>query len=408
MTGDRASVPAGRPTARRHEAPGDAVDRVLRVDIPLPLALDAPPEALVEAILRDGIVGSADPSFAVLFGCSPSKTIEGRRLADLEGFWMTKAPERLVELASRGFEDREIFLSEIDASGEHRTKRVRLKAEIDDEGLHALWCFERDVAVNGAVPPPMSAEEERRITVARAARLTALDEMTSGIAHELNQPLAAIVNYANGCIRRLERDGVNDRALNDALESIVVQSRRAAEIVRLMRSCTRRTADKREPHSLSTILRSAIDFAAAPLERASVHVETHFVDGHDEVVIDSGQITQVTIHLLNNAVDALETLPEGRTRTIRVETRIARDESSRPMVEVDVVDSANGLSDVDAPRIFEPFYTTRDHGLGLGLTASRAIIESHGGQLRLCRKDASSSETRFRFTLPLRQPPSTP
>lgn len=253
-------------------------------------------------------------------------------------------------------------------------------------------------------------EVDHRQALAQVARLSTLGEMTSGIAHELNQPLAAIVNYANGCVRRLDQQGSKDEVMLRALRSIADQGRRAAEIIRRMRSFARRTDEKREPFSVSDLLSEAIELTASQRRRAGIDLDTHFEASPDDVLVDGIQIEQVALHLLRNAIDALERTHEDDLRTIRVDTRLTHAQGTgEPSVEVTILDSGPGVPEEDAFRIFDPFYTTRNDGLGLGLTISRSIIESHAGRLRLVQPtDDADRGSCFRFTLPLRAAPIEP
>lgn len=283
-------------------------------------------------------------------------------------------------------------------------------------GSGFVHCFLRDMRGPLSV---QKGEVDHRQALAQVARLSTLGEMTSGIAHELNQPLAAIVNYANGCLRRLEQQETEDEVLVRALRSIVDQGRRAAEIIRRMRSFARRSDEKREPFSISDLLNEAIELTATQRRRAGIELIVDFGADPDDVVVDGIQIEQVALHLLRNAIDALERMPEDRPRILRVETRLATGAGAgEPIVEVSIVDSGPGVPESNAYRVFDPFYTTRPDGLGLGLTISRSIIESHGGRLRVVPPEqpataggsggssaGSSGGTCFRFTLPLRTAP---
>ena len=358
----------------------------------------------------------------------------GAAPGDLAGFWLVEDPHRLEELAAAGFESRGLSVTELDAGGGMRNLTVDMSPIVEQGRITGLLAIELETAAEERdggehdgtpVPGPAEAglagrtEQERHEALAHFSRLSTLGEMASGIAHEFNQPLAAIVNYANGCMRLLEQRGVDDQMVFRALGSIVDQGQRASEIIRRLRSFARRGDDDREPLRMADILEESIELIAQPLKRARVEVETDFIGAGDVVVVDGIQIQQVVMNLLLNAIEALGEKNPPTERWIRVSTQIASDrgsssgvrandpltgDSTLAYVETIVADNGPGVSDEVSQRLFDPFYSASGKGLGLGLPTGRSIVEAHGGRLWLGMTTDTSSLTagaHFHFTLPL-------
>ncbi|MDX1654326.1 MAG: PAS domain S-box protein, partial [Candidatus Competibacteraceae bacterium] len=219
-------------------------------------------------------------------------------------------------------------------------------------------------------------EEQRRrhqAEMAHAARLITLGEMASMLAHELNQPLAAIVNYARGTSRRLATDPT-PALIQDGLERIAQQASRAGEIIKRLRGFVRKSEFKRAPLNLEEVLDEMVQFSLPEARRAQVEVMISPADDLPRVLGDRVQIEQVILNLLRNAIEACQ------HQDIRRVDLAARRLDPR-QVEVRVSDSGHGLPPGDPQQLFEQFYTTKPKGLGLGLGISRSIVEAHGGQL---------------------------
>lgn len=270
--------------------------------------------------------------------------------------------------------------------------------------LPRLHLFFRDVR------GPLSVqvgEVDHQHALAQVGRLSALAEMTSGIAHEMNQPLAAIVNYANGCVSLINQDRAEDQVLVRALTAIADQSRRAAEIIRRMRAFARRSDGQRESFHLSELLKDALGVSEPHRRRVGIEVQCEFAAPNDEIVADGIQIEQVMLHLIRNASDSLAAIDGDQPRIIRVTTReLTGTGNEVSMIETTVTDSGPPIPEDREVRLFAPFETTRENGLGLGLVISRSIIEAHGGKLHyLGCSESPPGGPSFCFTLPLRAAP---
>ncbi len=231
-----------------------------------------------------------------------------------------------------------------------------------------------------------------RERLAKLGRLQILGEMAAGIAHEVNQPLTAITNYAQAG-RRLLQGGLTDaEALRDTLDKVSGQALRAGEVIRGLRVFAGQRQSRSERVDLNDLVGEAVALARADAHFLSVDVETDLEPGIPEVAVDPVQIQQVILNLIRNALDAIEeTAP---AEPILVTTTGNGD----GFVEVAVRDHGSGIPEELESRLFEPFLTSKESGLGMGLAISRSIITSHGG--RIWWTAGRGGGTTFHFTLP--------
>jgi signal transduction histidine kinase len=228
--------------------------------------------------------------------------------------------------------------------------------------------------------------------VAHAARLSTLGGMAAGLAHELNQPLSAIVSYARGCARRLETGEIPKAALLEVLEEISAQGLRAGEVLRRIREFLRGES-RRESVDLNDVVLRALRFAEPEARREDVRIELGLSPEPLRIEVDPIQIEQVILNLVQNGFEVMAS-NNGTERVLAIGTRrLAGD-----VVEVSVRDTGAGLPADVAARLFEPFFTTKPDGLGLGLSISRTIVEAHGGRL-WATPTPGARGTVFRFTI---------
>src|SRR5262245_24216546 len=225
-----------------------------------------------------------------------------------------------------------------------------------------------------------AAEEELRARqhqagIAHAARLSTLGGMAAGLAHEINQPLAAIVSYASGSARRIRAGDVSPAALLDVVESIADEALRAGEILRRIREFVRNTDASRARADLNLLVREALHFAEVEARELGIALRLALSPEPLDVEVDAIQLEQVILNLVRNGFEAMD--GNGAPREVCIETT-PRDGTA---VELVVRDTGIGLTQSAASHLFEPFFTTKREGLGLGLHISRSIIEAHGGRL---------------------------
>lgn len=234
--------------------------------------------------------------------------------------------------------------------------------------------------------------QELQSELAHVSRLTAMGGMASAIAHELNQPLSAIANYLKGSRRML--DGSADERLailRDAVDSAAEQALRAGQIIRRMRDFVSRREGERQVENIVTLIEEASALALVGTKDRGVRVTFDFDPRVDLILADKVQIQQVMVNLIRNAIEAME---DSNERNLTVRTKPADD----MMIAVHVDDTGSGISEEMAAKLFQPFATTKRHGMGVGLSISRTIVEAHGGQIEAEARPGGG--TTFRFTLP--------
>lgn len=234
--------------------------------------------------------------------------------------------------------------------------------------------------------------QEIQSELARLARLNELGEMASTLAHELNQPLAAIANYAQGCVRFLkDLDDTAAGRIRDALEETTKQSLRAGGIIRHLREFVTRGEMEKTPETMRKLIEEAGALALVGSREQGIRSVFEFAPEGADVLVDRIQIQQVLINLMRNAMEAMH---ESEKRELVVRTL-----TEGGNVVVEVADTGPGISDEVAQRLFQPFVTSKANGMGIGLSISKRIIEAHGGRISASRNDSGGAT--FRFSLPL-------
>jgi signal transduction histidine kinase len=219
---------------------------------------------------------------------------------------------------------------------------------------------------------------KHQVELTQAARLSTLGGMAAGLAHEINQPLAAIVSYARGCARRLRAGDARPEALLEIIESIAAQALRAANVLRRIRDFIRRREVSRERVDLGELVREALRFAEVEARHLCVGLRVELDPEPLAVEVDPVQIEQVILNLVRNGFEATASRLGQESEIREVVIRTAR---AGRGAEISVSDTGPGLSPEVAARLFEPFFTTKQDGLGLGLSISRSIVEAHDGRL---------------------------
>ena len=234
---------------------------------------------------------------------------------------------------------------------------------------------------------------DARAQLAHVARVTALGELTASIAHEVNQPIAATVINGNASLRWLSADPPNLDEARLAIERIVKDANRAAEIVGRVRKLAKRAPAQKVLCDINSIILEITTLTAAELRKHHIALETDLRAGLEPVFADPVQLQQVMLNLVLNAVEAMQDTAE-ESRSLYIGS--AKDGSGGLLVTVR--DSGAGLEPAAVARMFDAFYTTKSGGMGLGLTITRSIIEAHGG--RIWAESSNSRGAVFRFTLP--------
>ncbi|MFC3068351.1 PAS domain S-box protein [Phenylobacterium soli] len=352
--------------------------------------LDTVPDAMI-VIDEVGVMQSFSQAAQRLFGWTPDEVI-GRNVSMLmpapyreehDSYlhrYMTTGERRIIGIGRVVVGERKdgsTFPMEL-AVGEARSPHARF-----------FTGFVRDLTERQTTERRL---QELQSELVHVSRLTAMGEMASALAHELNQPLSAIANYLKGSIRLLAQPEVPVERLNDALEKASEQALRAGQIIRRLRDFVSRGDTERRVESLPKLVQEASALALVGAKEHGVRVRFRYDRGVDLVLADKVQIQQVLLNLIRNAVDAMEGGP-------RKELTVAVQRGPEDLAEVVVSDTGPGVSDEVAAQLFQPFVTTKATGMGVGLSISRTIIEAHGGRIWVERAPEGGAE--FHFTLRL-------
>ncbi|RWF46894.1 MULTISPECIES: PAS domain S-box protein [unclassified Mesorhizobium] len=233
--------------------------------------------------------------------------------------------------------------------------------------------------------------QEQQQELLHMARFTALGEMASTLAHEINQPLTAITNYLKGSRRLLEKSqDENAPMLRDAVEKAAEQALRAGDVIRHLRDFVARGESERQVERLPVLIEEAASLALVGAREINLLVSYKLDPAAELVLTDRIQIQQVLLNLMRNAVEAMQ---DATRRELKV-TTVARDDG---MAEVSVIDTGPGLAPEVSAQLFQPFVTTKKQGMGVGLSICRTIVESHGGHI--WAEVTPAGGTAFRFTL---------
>jgi two-component system sensor histidine kinase DctS len=240
------------------------------------------------------------------------------------------------------------------------------------------------------------AEEKARShleQLAHVARVASMGEMASAIAHEINQPLTAIANYANAALRLIKAGKLSPEETADTLQRLATEAERAGAVVRKMRGFVRSEEGHLQAIGVDALFADVLRLTRAEAAQYEVDVTAQAAETLPAVLADTIQIEQVLLNLVRNAMEAIEGAGATQRRVVLSASR-----AGDGMIEIQVRDTGPGLTAAAAEKVFEPFYTTKNEGIGIGLALSRSIVDAHGGRLWA---DASSPGAVFRLTLPI-------
>jgi PAS domain S-box-containing protein len=351
----------------------------------LETALDA-----VIVMKSDGIVTDWNDRAVSAFGWSRNEAV-GRTLADLI------VPERHRDahrnglrryLASKQGEvvGKRLELSGLKKNGEEFPVELSISRIEDGESILFVGCL-RDLTERDAL---RAARDE----LARTARIVATSEIAASFAHEIDQPLSAIVVNAGTGLRWLERPIPNLDEVRASLKRIVNDGRHASEVIAGIRSMFTRDVQERPLQDLNELILAVLTIVRGEVEAQRVSIRTELFDVLPQVRANQAQLRQVVVNLITNAVDAMSTVVD-RPRILRIKTEIHQFD----YLLVEVEDSGIGIDQQNIHRIFDPFFTTKSHGMGMGLPICRSIVESHGGRLSVFAGQFYGST--FRIFLPI-------
>jgi C4-dicarboxylate-specific signal transduction histidine kinase len=277
--------------------------------------------------------------------------------------------------------------------GEYRWLLARAVPSRDVHGKILRWYgLLADIADRKRAEEERERLRELETELAHINRVSMMGELAASIAHEINQPLSGVVTNGSACLRWLAANVPNLDEAREAARRIVRDGKRAAELVTRIRALTKRAPMPRERLDLNETIRDVLVLVADRVRREDVSIRTDFADDVSPVLGDRIQLQQVVLNLVMNAIEAMSTVGD-RPRQLLIRTRNIEDRA-----QVTVEDSGPGFDPDGSEKMFDPFYTTKPSGMGMGLSICRSIVQSHGGRLWATAKHGPG--TMFHFALP--------
>ncbi len=237
-------------------------------------------------------------------------------------------------------------------------------------------------------------EKEHLEKLAHVTRLGLMGEMASGIAHEVNQPLSAVVNYTQVCLRYLQNENPDFEKIREVMLKSNQQALKAGQIIHNMREFVKTRKIRRSTVDINELIYDAISLFESDLKQHLIDMRFELTKTLPCVFIDRVQIEQVILNLIRNSIDALKELPQFTQRKLSIESNL----NPTNYIEVRVKDNGPGLTPIQREKILTPFFTTKASGMGMGLSISRSLVEAHHGTLHFNSKEDKG--TTFYFTLP--------
>ena len=357
---------------------------------------DALMEAAVDAIIiisREGIIERFNRAAEELFGYSEDEVV-GKNVKMLmpephrsrhDGYLSNYRETGKAAVVGRGREE-----TAIKRSGETFPMMLSV-GEIRQEGRRSFVGFVRDMTEFRATEERVRRLEDRLV---HADRLVTLGELTAGIAHEINQPLTAIAAYADAGRSMIDRQSDTRRDdMHSICERIGEQSRRAAEVVQRLRKMVRSGRVSKSRHKVNEIIINVLLLFEYEIKKSRIDLDFRPLEPDLEIYVDEIQVQQVLVNLVKNALDVLI---ESGTENGKVSISVRQRQSE---LEISVEDNGPGIASEDRAKLFEAFFTTKEQGVGLGLSICRSIATAHGGNLRF--SEAEKGGSRFTLRLPL-------
>jgi two-component system sensor histidine kinase DctS len=353
---------------------------------------------------RDGRIVYANPAFCAMVGYSvdelrrasqppywPPEQADGYRRRQAERL----APGAAMEPPHEGHET--VFLRR---NGERFPVMIYEAPLVDGVGKHTGWMSAvLDISAQRRAED-LSRQQQERLQA--TARLASVGEMASLLSHELNQPLSAIASYATGSLNLLaEPDDQTLDLMHQALTRIAEQAERAGRVIKSVHDFVRRRHSAHEVIAADLLIDSVLPLVRLQARKSGARVEVDVVQPAPRVKVDRTMIEQVLLNLARNAVQAMETDTPLADRVLTLRVRLVPG-AQRQWVRFSVIDAGPGIAAEVASRLFTPFFTTKDEGMGLGLSLCRTVIEQHGGAMDF--EHLPSRGVEFRFTLPLSLP----
>ena len=323
-----------------------------------------------------------------LLGCSVNKlmplSLNKKQGHDFKSYLQAKSPDVMGKIREVEGMRRDGSVVPLDIS----------LVEFSIEGTNYFTGIVRDVSLRKYQE---QQEKEHLEELAYVTRLCLIGEMGSGIAHEVNQPLAAIANYTQACLRFIGVENPDLDKLGDILFKIHQQALKAGQIIHRMKDFVSARKIHRIQTEINALVEDAVSLCANDFKQNNISLELDLATNLPEVTIDDVQIEQVLLNLIRNSIDALKDMPQNPQRQILIQTRL----KNPFQIEMSVNDTGSGIGEAIKEKILAPFFTTKPTGTGMGLSISRSIIEAHEGALSF--NSTPEEGTTFYFTLPVKR-----
>lgn len=343
----------------------------------------------IYTVTREGVFEFMNSESARILGQGDPAELIGKSISDYMDARAAKEQMNEIHLAVDSGQMR-VAEHESVVRGEKRWFYSRIQPLTDSTGRYA-----RALVILTDITESKMADKqirEHRAELAHVWRVNTIGEMASGLAHELNQPLCAILTYADATLRLMNLEQTPTEKVTQAIEKIANQADRAGEIIRRIRALAGKREPKKALVSINEIINEVLEMAKTDLLHEQVDLQTDLDEKLAPIHADRIEIEEVVLNLVRNAIDAMnETPPEQRTLTVRSGCE------SDGRTKVSVSDTGKGLPETP-DTVFDAFFTTKTTGLGIGLPLSRTIIEAHGG--RLWAESNESGGATFSFTVP--------
>ena len=356
--------------------------------------------ASIEGIIvidTTGIIVSVNAAVENIFGYSADELI-GNRVIQLMPITIRKKQDYYLEKYLRIFIPKAIGqIREVEGLRKDGTL-VPLDMSIAEFPLDGMQYYSGIVRDVSARKFQELQEKEHLEKLAHVTRLGLMGEMASGIAHEVNQPLSAVVNYTQVCLRFLQGENPDLVKIGEILHKANQQALKAGQIIHSMREFVKPRKIHRSTVDINDLIYDAISLFEPDFKQQLIAMRFELTKSLPNVFIDRVQIEQVLLNLIRNSIDALKDLPQFTQRQLSIETSL----NELNYILVRVKDNGPGLTSIQQEKILTPFFTTKASGMGMGLSISRSLVEAHQGTLHFNSKEDKG--TTFYFTIPTERP----
>lgn len=378
-----------------------AAESELRQQVSFRIAMENSLVTGLRARDREGRLTYVNPAFCQMVGFSPEELLG---IEPPMPYWAPEAMEEYKErfakvlastITTEGFET--IYQR---ANGERFPVLIFESPLVDDRGNRTGWMGSILDISDRKQAEDLNQQQQEKLQA--SARLASMGELASTLAHELNQPLAAISSYMAGAINLMESGNTNPDLLMPALEKAKTQAQRAGHIIRSVHEFVKRREPSRQPVSINQLIDSLIPLIELQAHQFFVAIQTSVDSQLPLILADRVMLEQVLLNLTRNAIEAMQHVPSERRMlhiVAALEEAAADETGASPQVTVSVIDQGHGIPPEVAARLFSPFFSTKEEGMGIGLKICRTTIEFHGGTLTY--HDNPAGGTIFRFTLPV-------